>query len=45
VNFADNGENIAYNGLAVEACVYGSTFTDNGIEVFYYKEPIYQSLS
>ena len=31
--------------MATEACVYGNTFTENGIEIFYYEEPIYQNLS
>jgi hypothetical protein len=31
--------------MAVEACVYGSTFTENNIEIWYYEEPTYQTLS
>ncbi len=31
--------------MATEGCVYGNTFTENGIEIYYYTDPIYQNLS
>mmetsp|Transcript_29952 Transcript_29952/g.22198 ORF Transcript_29952/g.22198 Transcript_29952/m.22198 type:complete len:133 (-) Transcript_29952:898-1296(-) len=31
--------------MATEACVYGNTFTENHIEIFYYEEPVYIDLS
>ena len=31
--------------MGTEGCVYGNTFTENNIEIWYYDDPIYQSLS
>lgn len=31
--------------MTVEASVYGNVFTENNIEIWYYEEPIYASLS
>mmetsp|Transcript_43393 Transcript_43393/g.41844 ORF Transcript_43393/g.41844 Transcript_43393/m.41844 type:complete len:129 (+) Transcript_43393:2661-3047(+) len=45
VNYGDNGENVGWDGLATEGCVYGSTYTENGIEIFYYADPLYGTLS
>ena len=36
VNYADNGENVGFDGMATEGCVYGDTFTENGIEIYYF---------
>lgn len=42
VLYQDNGDNIKLDGMATEACVYGSSsYTENEIEIFYYDEPIY----
>lgn len=45
VNYQDNGQNVMWDGMATEGCVYGNTFTENGIEIFYYAEPNYEKLS
>jgi hypothetical protein len=45
VNYQDNNDNIWYDGMATEGCVYGNTFTENGIEIYYYMDPVYQNLS
>jgi hypothetical protein len=47
VAFGDNGENVGSNGLVIEASVTGtaSGFTDNEIEVWYYSQPAFISLS
>lgn len=31
--------------MTVEASVYGNVFTENNIEIWYYDDPIYSSLS
>ena len=31
--------------MATEGSVYGNIFTENNIEIFYYEEPTYESLS
>ena len=31
--------------MATEGCVYGNTFTENGIEIYYYTDPLYEKLS
>ena len=41
VLYSDNGDNINLNGMAIEGCVYGTTYTENKIEIFYYQEPTY----
>ena len=41
----NNGENIKLNGMTVEASVYGNAFTENNIEIWYYDDPVYGSLS
>lgn len=43
--FYKNNQNIGFDGLTVEASVFGGVFTQNNIEVFYYDEPIYESLN
>jgi hypothetical protein len=45
VTYQDAGDNILFDGMATEGCVYGNTFTENGIEIYYYTDPIYQNLS
>jgi hypothetical protein len=45
VFYKDNGDNIKFDGMTTEACVYGSTYTDNQIEIWYYDDPIYSELS
>jgi len=44
VSYKDTNDNIEFNPLTVEACVYGNTFTENNIEIYYYNEPNWESL-
>lgn len=30
-----------FNAMTIEASVYENDFTENGIEVYYYQDPIY----
>jgi len=39
--FNDNGENIKFEGMAIEASVVGNAFTENNIEIWYYEQPDY----
>ncbi len=45
VTYGDTSDNIEFNPLTVEACVYGNTFTENNIEIYYYEEPVYSKIS
>lgn len=44
VSYPD-GQNIAEDPMTVDVSVYGSSFTDNGIEVYYIYQPEYKSLN
>ena len=41
----ENGANIGENPMTVEVSVYGSSYTDNDIEVYYIYDPEYKKLN
>jgi hypothetical protein len=38
VFYRDNGDNIKFDGLTVEASVYRDVYTENNIEIWYYSD-------
>jgi hypothetical protein len=46
VSYKDTGDNIKQDGMVIESSVTGgSTFTENGIEIWYYETPDVISLN
>lgn len=47
-NYKETEQNVLWDPMNIDASIYGvgvSDFTDNGVQVFYYEEPDYISLS
>jgi len=36
MNYKENGDNIMWDPLTIDASVYGNDFTDNNVELWYY---------
>lgn len=41
--YRDNGDNIKFDGMTVEASVYANVYTENNIEIWYYSDIQYLS--
>lgn len=41
MNSRDNGENVMWEPIEINAAVYGTDFTDSNVELFYYEDPDY----
>ena len=44
VNY-NNGKNILWDPMTIDAAVYEDEFTDNNVQLWYYEEPDYQSVN